>query len=54
LRHVANALQGVAEPGPGEVYRAILAAQRAHCSYPLEAARYPTKYIRPQKWAARG
>ena len=52
LRHIANALQGSTDPGPGEVYRAILAAQRAHCAYPdLSGVHYATKYSRVLKRA---
>jgi hypothetical protein len=35
LRHVAHALQGCSELGPGAVFRAICAAQRAYCDYPI-------------------
>ena len=50
LKAVAHALQGCAEPGPGDIHRAIVAAQRAHCDYPdLSRTLDSSKYSRMAK-----
>jgi hypothetical protein len=44
LRAVATELQAIVEPGPGDIYRSICAAQKRFWDPPLESPRPRSSY----------